>query len=666
MKITFKYITLSLLAGASLLTSCEDFLDREPLDSVTPDTYLKNESQLAAYAINAYSFNIHSGYNGSPIVSDNGTDNQATASPNTTYWEPGQWRVGTYDAWGFGTIRNLNYFLEIVIPRWEAGEIEGVEKNIKQYIGEIYFLRAWEYFSKLQNLGDFPILTKVLSDKKEDLIEASKRRPRNEVARFILSDLDKAAELMTNSPVGGKNRLTRNAALLVKSRVALSEATWLKYHRGTGRVPGDDTWPGKQKDYLKDFTINVNQEIDFFLTEAMAAAKEVGDQITLTVNSKEVNPTSSASGWNPFFEMYNSKNLEDLSEVVFWKAYDKALSVNHNATYYTSRGGGNYGFTKGYVKTFLMENGLPWYASNSQYQGDDHIYKEFQNRDYRLRLFSASELDRLQMKQEPVESDPTTWNVPKILELPEGRNVTGYHIRKAMSYEIAQGSGGDTHFLSDYGCVVFRGVEAMLNYMEACYEKNSNLDATAESYWKAIRTRAGVDPDFNKTIAATDYTKEDDWAIYSAGQPVDKTLYNIRRERRCEFIADGMRMWDLKRWRALDQVKNYVIEGFNLWGGGAAELYKDDKGESRLITTGDQANVSSQAASGNNLCPYRMTEKNNTMYNGYTWTPACYLYPIVFSDFMLSSPDGDVNNSPIYQNPGWPIEDGASALELPN
>ena len=117
---------------------------------------------------------------------------------------------------------------------------------------------------------------------------------------------------------------------------------------------------------------------------------------------------------------------------------------------------------------------------------------------------------------------------------------------------------------------------------------------------------------------------------------------------------------------ALDQVKNYVIEGFNLWGGGAAELYKDDKGESRLITTGDQANVSSQAASGNNLCPYRMTEKNNTMYNGYTWTPACFLYPIVFSDFMLSSPDGDVNNSPIYQNPGWPIEDGASALELPN
>lgn len=56
MKITFKYITLSLLAGASLLTSCEDFLDREPLDSVTPDTYLKNESQLAAICYQCIQF----------------------------------------------------------------------------------------------------------------------------------------------------------------------------------------------------------------------------------------------------------------------------------------------------------------------------------------------------------------------------------------------------------------------------------------------------------------------------------------------------------------------------------------------------------------------------------------------------------------------------------
>ena len=74
-------------------------------------------------------------------------------------------------------------------------------------------------------MGDFPIITRTLPDNKDTLIEVSKRRPRNEVARFIISDLDKAISLMNNNPVGGKTRLTKNVALLLKARVALFEAT---------------------------------------------------------------------------------------------------------------------------------------------------------------------------------------------------------------------------------------------------------------------------------------------------------------------------------------------------------------------------------------------------------------------------------------------------------
>lgn len=132
------------------------------------------------------------------------------------------------------------------------------------------------------------------------------------------------------------------------------------------------------------------------------------------------------------------------------------------------------------------------------------------------------------------------WNVFKILELLEGRNVIGYYICKVMLYEIVQGSGGDIYFLFDYGCVVFCGVEVMLNYMEVCYEKNSNLDVIVESYWKVICICVGVDLDFNKIIVVIDYIKEDDWVIYLVGQLVDKILYNICCECRCEFIVDGM------------------------------------------------------------------------------------------------------------------------------
>jgi hypothetical protein len=106
--------------------------------------------------------------------------------------------------------------------------------------------------------------------------------------------------------------------------------------------------------------------------------------------------------------------------------------------------------------------------------------------------------------------------------------------------------------------------------MEACYEKNGTIDAKAREYWTVLRNRARMDADFDKTIAATDMNREkrNDWGAYSAGQVIDATLYNIRRERRCELMAEGLRYMDLKRWRAMDQMINepYHIEGFKLWG----------------------------------------------------------------------------------------------------
>ena len=51
MKIKMKYIVAQacLVAGASMaLTSCNDFLDREPLDQVTPQEYFQTADHLAA------------------------------------------------------------------------------------------------------------------------------------------------------------------------------------------------------------------------------------------------------------------------------------------------------------------------------------------------------------------------------------------------------------------------------------------------------------------------------------------------------------------------------------------------------------------------------------------------------------------------------------------
>lgn len=156
---------------------------------------------------------------------------------------------------------------------------------MKHLVGEGYFLRALEYFFRLQRLGDFPIVKTVLPDEQEALTEASKRSPRNEVARFILSDLDQAISLMNNNVK--KTRLSKNAALLLKSRVALFEATWEKYHAGTALVPNGTGWPGAGKDYNAGYQFpsgSIEKEIEFFLTEAMSAASQVADAVQLIGN----------------------------------------------------------------------------------------------------------------------------------------------------------------------------------------------------------------------------------------------------------------------------------------------------------------------------------------------------------------------------------------------
>lgn len=159
------------------------------------------------------------------------------------------------------------------------------------------------------------------------------------------------------------------------------------------------------------------------------------------------------------------------------------------------------------------------------------------NRDNRLQLFMFGESNFV-----PVYSTEEPGTVKMFAPHPvsnreEMRDQTGYRIRKYASFDMAQNVWGKAE--STTGCIIYRGVEAYLNYLEAYYMKNGNVTGKAAQYWRAVRERAGVDPDFTKTINATDLSQETDWGKYSGGQVVDATLLNIRRERRCEFIGEG-------------------------------------------------------------------------------------------------------------------------------
>ena len=664
MKLHRKLFATGVVATSLLtFTACNDFLELEPPSNVTPESYFQNDEQLGAYAIGRYNdiFTTPSGWGqGSIINGDAGTDNMAAKDPNTSRFTKNLWLVSHSGDLGMGLIRTCNYFFQQVLPRYESG-FYGSYPNAKHYIGEMYFIRAWVYFSRLKTYGDYPIVSEVVNDNKEDLMAHGTRMPRNEVADFILSDLDKAIELLNDKGFQANNRINKQVALLVKSRVALYEASYEKYHHGTGRVPGDADWPGFR--VHPDYSFDVNAHVNDLLTQAMDAAKQVADNIQLTENTMvlDQDPANPGTGWNPYFEMYASENLSGVDEVLMWRDYGTigSSTVQHGVPAYIASSGG-IGLLKGYMESFLMANGLPIYAAGSGYHGDETLDNVKADRDGRLQLFVFGESNYLPFTTNNRE---TIYNFSPVMapaRTDQMGDVTGYRIRKGESFDWQQNSFGDGY--SETAQIVFRGTEALLNYMEAqCMRDNGALDATSRSYWQKIRERAGVDTDFQKTISATNMSEEakGDWGAYSQGSLIDATLYNIRRERRCEFIGEGMRWDDLVRWRSMDQLVNtpYIPEGVNFW----TSMYQTATVNEMHATvtyvegpTNPDANISSSEESVY-VRPYRISSGSN-VYDGYTWINAHYNSPLPIREIQLLSPDESVDNSVLYQTWGWPTE----------
>lgn len=650
---------------------CDDYLDKEPESNVTPASFFTSADDLAAYTVNLYGVltSIAPGsYGMSTFAYDNDTDNQA-GTGYSSRWVPGNWKVGqSGGAWDFGNIRSVNYFLDQVLPKFEAKQISGAEAHVRHYIGEAYFLRAYLYLDKLQSLGDFPIVLTALPDDKETLVEASKRQPRYKVAQQILDDLDKALGLLMESAPGGKNRISRDAALLLRSRAALFEATWEKYHKGTAFVPGGPGWPGKAED-IQGF--DIDSSINHFLDEAMKSSKELGDKLVDNLVENTDTPegqNASLASINPYYTMFCDKDMSGYSEVLMYRAFDKdKANVTHNIQMQLQRNGGGTGWTRGLVNSFLMRNGLPIYAAGSGYNPEwenQGIKATLQDRDSRIQIFTKMDGSVENYTSDGANTVDLSWTVKGNNET---RIVTGYAVKKGKNYDVLQQLN---HDYGQSGSIVFRGTEALLNYMEASWLKNNTIDATADKYWRALRTRAKVDPDYNKTIAATNMQEEAKWdfGAYSHGQLVDATTYNIRRERRDEFIGEASRWEDLIRWRACDQVNGYQIEGMKYWGTVYEGTWLDGETNLAIVDVeGGKGNMSDKTISGDYIRPYQISKINNQVFDGYHFTPAHYLSPIAQSVFRQTAAGDqtDLTTSVVYQNPGWPLVagQGATAVE---
>lgn len=211
------------------LSSCEDFLDKQPLDSPSKATFWKTEADAnmglaACYGRLNNDCTGATQWGGSLHHWGGITDEGYAQYP----WEGGYTTVprGVIEATTGGVLSNMwyysyrgittcNVFLENVENIPMADEIKNVMK------GEALFLRAF-WFNYLTALyGDCPLTTKVLT--LEESLKAT-RTPKAEVVTQILQDLDDAIALLPDKIFDG--HAVKASAQALKARVCLWNEMW--------------------------------------------------------------------------------------------------------------------------------------------------------------------------------------------------------------------------------------------------------------------------------------------------------------------------------------------------------------------------------------------------------------------------------------------------------
>lgn len=230
-----RILNIAGLAAVSMfvLSSCNDVLNKAPLDLVTEDMVWEDESMAQSYLNriwyatgrqdyqNETWFSLYAGplSPGTDIVSDNvysrwnrgaaGVRNDASWTENTDY--------GLFD--NFIDIRRAN----IAIDKLKAGcgFREEVENDM---LGQAYFGKGLVYVTRAKSFGGYPIIDKTLTpDDELSLPRASIK----ETFDYGIGLLEQAAELLNESSPSG--RPNKGAAYALLSEAYLNAAAYIKY-----------------------------------------------------------------------------------------------------------------------------------------------------------------------------------------------------------------------------------------------------------------------------------------------------------------------------------------------------------------------------------------------------------------------------------------------------
>ncbi|MFO7256816.1 MAG: RagB/SusD family nutrient uptake outer membrane protein [Bacteroidota bacterium] len=515
-----KYLII-LVTVVSIISGCDEYLDRPPLTQMNDENYWTSENNLRLFA-NAFYPQYFVGYNATwgvdyaPLrgyyFSDDFTTtgkqiNFEAQAPDSraSFSETASW-LTTYagPTWNFSWVRKANLMLERV--EMMNGDILE-EEAYKHWSSVARFFRGYEYSRLVSVFGDVPYYDRVVGDAELDLLYKD-RDSRTFVMDKVYDDFKYVLENMRLND-GNPQSLNRYIAAGFISRFMLFEGTWQKYHLNNEE---------KAKQYLQ-------------------LAIDAGDLVL---------ESGLWSFSSDFRSLFGSEDLAGNPEVLMYRKYDAAIGVTHHvASYSNITESQSPAANLDLIKSFIAVDGQPY------------------------QLSSVPDADKFDIGSLVATRDPrfeaTFWDVPR------AQSATLLYADKFISREGPTYAGGT--YPPQYGsntntndAPVMRLAEVALNWIEAKAEfatlggpevTQVDLDASIN----AIRNRplddVAIDKGIQKTAPLLLAAIPDD---PDRDADVPPLLWEIRRERRMEFVYEHTRLMDIKRWKKIRYMDGSVNE----------------------------------------------------------------------------------------------------------
>ncbi|WP_207422397.1 RagB/SusD family nutrient uptake outer membrane protein [Desertivirga brevis] len=512
----------SLALACVLMASCnKEVLDRPPLTDIQddPTKFWRNEDDARLFA-NGFYPNYFVGYNtgfgtdytpvrgytfSDDLTARNVQSNfestvpvsRAPSSTATiaTLEAPSMLTQYAGPTWNFAWVRKSNLFLDRLQNIMEP---KLAPEAYKHWTAVGRFFRGFEYSRLVSVFGDVPYYDKVLGDTDWDQLYKD-RDSRGFVMDKVYEDFKYALANMREND--GAQNLNKYIAAAFISRLMLFEGTFEHYHNLDAV---------RAKKYL----------------ELAVEAAEV------VINSNKYNFT------RDFKSIFSSESLAGHPEVLLYRTYDATLGVTHSIGSYQN-GTESMGVDANlvFIKSFLVNDGKVWQNSTTPGAASFTIGDLIKTRDPR---FEASFIDRALDKS-------TTLLYGYKFASREAITFIG------KTYPAAWGSNTNT---SD--APVIRLAEVVLNWIEAkavlaeYFAGPAITQADLNKSINAIRNRpldaAAIAKGVQKTVPLTLATLPDDPA---RDADVPALVWEIRRERRMEFVFEHTRLLDLKRWKKI-------------------------------------------------------------------------------------------------------------------